>query len=166
MIIPMLIISYMQSKCDKRKYSRDSLDEREPENEDKLYMSNMYKIKFKYPQNWHKNNNYVERYEGEEGFFEIFDLKPLSGDIDQVVYQEMTALKSIYGKNCEIKRLLVGGQPARIIVPFTDTVQEHYSIIIKYNEPIKIGNEYYEYIEMHIDPNHVQDITDSLEFIK
>ncbi|MHC1748642.1 MAG: hypothetical protein AB9856_09710 [Cellulosilyticaceae bacterium] len=131
----------------------------------KTYQSDVYKIKFKYPIAWQKNNNYVERYEDSNGFFEIFDLKPPLGSIDQVVYQEIAKMNNGYSKHCEIKKTTIGGQPTRIIIPFINGKNDTYTIISEYSEPIKIGNEYYQYIELHVTPEHLNCLIDNFEFL-
>lgn len=144
-------------------------DEDTDDNKEKTFYSDEYKIKFEYPSNWNKNPKYYHRYDGPDGFVEIADIKAPNENIDQVVYQDINSPLKPYGSNPEVIKGTVDGQPARVIIPSQDQADyfnKERGVVIKYKKPIKIGDQYYEYIQLWVDKSHLEEILDSFEFLQ
>ena len=85
------------------------------------FTSQKYQIRFSYPSNWQKVNE--ERYEGEDGFFQI---SALSSDenLDTVCRNEAFHPLLPYGSSPQIRHHSIQNQPACLIFPSADQLAE------------------------------------------
>jgi beta-lactamase regulating signal transducer with metallopeptidase domain len=77
--------------------------------ESAAYISEDYKISFKYPSYWKLNPNSVERYEGEDGFFQVGAINGESLSIDEVTKNDAFHKLNPYGSDPKIVKRLVDG---------------------------------------------------------
>ena len=134
------------------------------------FVSDRYKVSFRYPKGWEKNPRYEDKYEGETGFFEIDAFEGVSGDIDETVKQEINEYYKPYGSNPTIRSFVVDGQPARVIYPSEDQSDffkdRDAGIIIKYPEPITISGQKYDFVNIWVTKDYVPLILSTFKFIK
>jgi len=117
--------------------------------ESATYISEDYKISLKYPSYWESNPNYIERYEGKDGFFQVGAINGESLSIDEVTKNEAFHKLNPYGSDPKIVKRLVDGQEARLILPSADQPEEmknQAGLIVKYPEAVKINDSLYHYL--------------------
>jgi TolB protein len=85
------------------------------------FISQKYRVKFTFPSNWQKVNE--ERYEGEDGFFQI---SALSSDenLETVCRNEAFHLLLPYGSSPQIRHHYIQNQPSCLILPSADQPAE------------------------------------------
>lgn len=134
------------------------------------FVSNKYKISFKYPKSWRKNPRYEDKYEGENGFFEISDFTGIGKNIDEAVKEEINEIYKPYGNNPTIRKFIVDGQPARVIYPSGDQSQfykdRETAIVVEYPEPIVINGQKYDYVVIWANREFVPLIISTFKFVK
>ncbi len=134
----------------------------------KLYENKTYNVSLKYNINWKLNPNYIERYEGEDGFFQISAYAGRSFKIDEIVQIEVNHVLKPYGSNPKIIKLNIQGQEARLIMPSNDQHTElnnQAELIVEYPKPIKINENNYYYFILWADKYNIQEIYKTLRFI-
>ncbi|KTD87317.1 hypothetical protein [Paenibacillus etheri] len=98
------------------------------------------------------NPEYDEKYQGEDGFFQLSAISGEGVSIDDVVNMDAFHQLKPYGSDPQIIELTLEGlkaeEKARLIVP--SAVQEEEwnhqaAIIMKYPEAVKIGDSSYNY---------------------
>lgn len=133
------------------------------------FVSNEYKISFKYPRTWVKNPRYPDKYEGLTGFFQVADVSNPIDNLDQVVEQEINQPYLPYGTAPRVLSLTVDGQPARLIYPSDDQAtplrEREAALYIQYKTPDIINGEKYPYVVIWADKLHMRLIIDSFKFI-
>lgn len=134
------------------------------------FISNRYKVEFKYPKSWSKNPRYEDKYEGESGFFEVGDFSGVGQNIDEAVNSQINEYYKPYGSNPTIRKFVVDGQPARVIYP-SDDQSEFYkdreaAIVVKYPQPVMINGQMFEYVVIWITKTFVPLIISTLKFIQ
>ena len=134
------------------------------------FMSNKYKIEFKYPRSWAKNPRYEDKYEGASGFFEVGDFTGVGENIDEAVQAEINEANKPYGSNPTVRRFIVDGQPARVIYPSEDQSSFYkdrdVAIVVQYPEPIEIEGRLYDYVVIWVSREYVPLILSTLKFIR
>ena len=134
------------------------------------FVSNKYKVSFKYPKSWRKNPRYEDKYEGENGFFEIGDFTGIDENIDEAVKMQVEEAYKPYGSNPTIRKFIVDGQPARVIYPSKDQSQFYKdrdaAIVIQYPEPITIQGRKYDYVVIWVTREFVPLIISTFKFVK
>lgn len=134
----------------------------------KLYENKTYNVSLQYNRNWKFNPIYIERYEGEDGFFQISAYTGQSLKIEDIVQIEVNHALKPYGSNPEITKLNIQGQEARLIMPSNDQHPElnnQAELIVKYPKPIKINENTYYYFILWADKYNIQEIYKTLRFI-
>ena len=120
------------------------------------FVSNKYKISFKYPKNWSRNPRYEDKYEGE--------------NIDEAVKAEVNEAYKPYGNNPTIRKFIVDGQPARVIYPSGDQAQfykdRETAIVVEYPQPIVIDGKKYDYVVIWANREFVPLIISTFKFVK
>jgi TolB protein len=122
-------------------------------------------VKFSFPSNWQKVNE--ERYEGEDGFFQI---SALSSDenLETVCRNEAFHLLLPYGSSPQIRHHYIQNQPSCLILPSADQPAEmrnQAALIVKYPIPIEIESNSYQYFILWADSQHIQMLSKTLSFL-
>ncbi|WBW98259.1 peptidase M56 [Oceanirhabdus sp. W0125-5] len=133
----------------------------------KIYNNKTYKISFKYPAEWKPNPSYFNKYEGTNGFFQISASSGENLSIDDIVKFEITHVSKPYGNNPTIKKLTIQRAEARLIIPSNDQGAEmnnQAGLIVTYPKPIKINSTTYSYLILWADKNHIEEISNSIQF--
>lgn len=134
------------------------------------FISPHYKVSFKYPRGWSKNPRYEDKYEGESGFFEVGDFSGVGENIDEAVNEQINELYKPYGSNPTVRKFVVDGQPARVIYPSSDQTEfykdREAAIVVKYPEPITIGEKTFDYVVIWASKDYVPLIMSTLKFLK
>jgi len=136
--------------------------------ESAAYISEDYKISFKYPYSWKLNPNYIERYEGKDGFFQVGAINGENMSIDEVAKNDAFHKLQPYGSEPEIINRTIDGQEARLILPSADQPEEmknQAGLIIKYPKAIKIDGSQYRYFILWADKTHIDQISNTLTFL-
>lgn len=134
----------------------------------KNYNSEEYFISLKYPSNWKLNNSYSNRFDGNDGFFQLSASSGSDLSIDQVVNFSIKHKYKPYGSNPHIKNFKIQGQDARLIFPSPDQPKEIYGqveLIVKYPKPVVKDNETYYYLILWADAEHIEEISKTLKFL-
>ncbi|MFY9172537.1 MAG: M56 family metallopeptidase, partial [Petrimonas mucosa] len=134
-----------------------------------VYVSEDYKISLKYPSAWKLNSDYTERYEGKEGFFQVAAIDGKNMSIDEVAKNDAFHKLKPYGSEPKIINRIIDGQEARLILPSADQPEEMHNqagLIVKYPEAIKIGGSEYHYFMLYADKAHIEQIGNTLTFLK
>lgn len=137
--------------------------------ESAAYISEDYKISLKYPSYWELNPNYVERYEGKDGFFQVGAIDGENMTIDEVARNDAFHKLNPYGSDPKIINRTIDGQEARLILPSADQPEEMHNqagLIVKYPEAVKIGGSAYHYFILWADEAHIEQIGNTLTFLK
>ncbi len=132
------------------------------------YNNKDYHISLEYPSDWEAVHGYSERYGGNDAFFQIDAINGKSLSIDKVTELDAFHKLKPYGSNPQIKELKVQGQVARLITPSSDQpkeMQNQAGLIIKYPKPIKIGNGTYYYFILWADKAHIEQISQTINFV-
>ena len=133
------------------------------------YISENYKISLRYPSYWKLNPNYVERYEGKDGFFQVGAIDGENMSIDEVAKNDAFHKLNPYGSDPKIINRTIDGQEARLILPSADQAEEMHNqagLIVKYPEAVKIGGSAYHYFILWADEAHIEQIGNTLTFLK
>ncbi|MCR4437206.1 MAG: peptidase M56 [Eubacteriales bacterium] len=137
--------------------------------ESATYISEDYKISLKYPSHWESNPNYIERYEGKDGFFQVGAINGESLSIDEVTKNDAFHKLNPYGSDPKIINRTIDGQEARLILPSADQPEEmrnQAGLIVKYPKAIKINGSLYYYFILWADEAHIEQIGNTLTFLK
>jgi TolB protein len=130
----------------------------------KTYSNSVYKVRFQYPSHWQRVND--ERYEGEDGFFQISAIAS-DQSIDVVCQNEAFHQLNPYGTQPRIQHTRIGNQPACLIFPSQDQPPEmrnQAALIVRYPTPVVIDGTRYQYFILWADQNHIIEIGNSLTF--
>ena len=133
------------------------------------YISEVYKISLRYPSYWNLNPNYIERYEGKDGFFQVGAIDGEDMAIDEVAKNDAFHKLNPYGSDPKIINRIIDGQEARLILPSADQAEEMQNqagLIVKYPEAVKIGDSAYHYFILWADESHIEQIGNTLTFLK
>lgn len=128
----------------------------------KTYSNTLYKVQFQYPSHWQEIND--ERYEGEDGFFQIAAIAS-DQSIDVVCQTEAFHQLNPYGTQPRIQHTQIGSQPACLIFPSQDQpveMRKQAALIVRYPTPIKIEGTEYHYFILWADQNHILEMSTSL----
>jgi TolB protein len=124
-----------------------------------------FRVQFLYPSHWQQVNE--ERYEGQDGFFQISALYS-DAPIHTVCQNEAFHMLMPYGSNPQIKPTNFQGQDACFIFPSADQPSEmrgQAALIILYPNPIEIGNTTYNYFILWASQAHIVDLGRSIVFL-
>lgn len=128
----------------------------------KTYISTLYKVQFRYPAHWQRVND--ERYEGEDGFFQ---LSAIASDqpINVVCQNEAFHQLNPYGTQPRIQHTQIQNQPDCFIYPSQDQPAEmrnQAAVIVQYPTPVVIEGTEYNYLILWADQNHINEIGSSI----
>lgn len=129
------------------------------------YSNTQYRVSFVYPANWQKVTD--ERYEGKDGFFQISAIAG-SQNINDICRAEALHPLKPYGTSPRIMRTTQQGQEACFIYPSADQppeMRDQAAFIVKYPQPVMIGDNRYNYFILWADKAHIYAIARSLTFI-
>jgi TolB protein len=131
----------------------------------KTYTNTNYKVQFQYPAHWQRVNN--ERYEGEDGFFQI---SAISSDqsIEAVCQNEAHHQLNPYGTKPRIQHTRIQNQPACFIFPSQDQPEEmrnQAALIVHYPNPVVIEGTEYNFFILWADQGHIDKISSSLRLL-
>jgi TolB protein len=130
----------------------------------KTYSNSVYKVRFQYPSHWQRVND--ERYEGEDGFFQISAIAS-DQSIEVVCQNEAFHQLNPYGTKPRIQHTRIGSQPACLIFPSQDQPVEmnnQAALIVRYPNPVVIEGTEYQYFILWADQNHIIEMSTSLTF--
>lgn len=132
----------------------------------KTFTNTMYNIQFEYPANWSKVSE--ERYEGPDGFFQIAAISS-EEPIHEVCQNEAFHQLLPYGSKPLILQTNIQTQDACYIFPSEDQPDEmrgQAALIVRYPNPIQIGDTTYHYFIFWADQNHLYEISSTLTFLQ
>ncbi|WP_391557817.1 LysM peptidoglycan-binding domain-containing protein [Robertmurraya sp.] len=132
----------------------------------KTFTSDSFNIQFQYPAHWKQVSD--ERYEGPDGFFQV---AAISSDesIHSVCQNEAFHQLLPYGSKPLILQTNIQTQDACYIFPSEDQPAEmrgQAALIVRYPEPIQIGDTFYNYFILWADQNHLYEISSTLTFLR
>lgn len=132
------------------------------------FTSKKYGISFKYPRSWVKNPRYEDKYEGENGFFEVGDFSGVGENIDEAVKTQINEDYKPYGSQPIIRSFVVEGQPVRVIYPSNDQQtffkDRETAIVVKYPEPVTLDGQEFDYVVIWTTREFVPLILSTLKF--
>lgn len=133
------------------------------------YASPRFRVQLSYPAHW-KLTNVAERdrYSGVNGFLVISALGGTYSSIDQAMLKVVGTQVRPYGTDPTIERLTIGEQGARLIMPSADqpaTMNHEAAFIAAYPRPVRYGSEFYGYVVVYADADHIRDIVGTLKFL-
>lgn len=132
------------------------------------FVSQQYKIGFKYPASWSKNPRYEDKYEGATGFFEVGDFEGTGENIDEAVQAQIDEDYRPYGSSPTVRSFNVDGQPARVIYPSADQPDfykdREAAIVVKYPRPLTVGDSTYEYVVIWASKEYIPLILSTFKF--
>jgi beta-lactamase regulating signal transducer with metallopeptidase domain len=134
-----------------------------------LYRSEDYQISLCYPSSWKVNPNYIERYEGKDGFFQVGAIDGKEMSIDEAAQDEALHKLNPYGSAPQIIKCTIGQEEARLILPSADQAEEMHhqaGLIVKYPEAVQIGGSAYYYFILWADEAHIEQIGNTITFLK
>ncbi|MGB7605153.1 MAG: LysM domain-containing protein [Lutisporaceae bacterium] len=126
------------------------------------YISETYKIEFKYPIRWAKINDSF--YEGLDGFFKVLALNS-DATLEDICETEAYHKLKPYGSLPEILKITILDRQACLIIPSSDQPKEmngQAAMVIQYLVPILINNAEYNHLMLWTDSLHIKDIIESL----
>lgn len=130
----------------------------------KTYSNSVYKVRFQYPSHWKRVND--ERYEGEDGFFQIAAIAS-DQSIEVVCQNEAFHQLNPYGTQPRIQHTRIGNQPACLIFPSQDQpaeMRKQAALIVRYPTQVVIEGTEYHYFILWADQNHIIGMSNSLIF--
>jgi TolB protein len=131
----------------------------------RTYTNTLYKVQFQYPSHWQRVNE--ERYEGDDGFFQISAILS-DQSIDVVCKNEAFHQLNPYGTQPRIQHTQIHSQPACFIYPSQDQpieMRNQAALIVRYPTPVLIEGTKYNYFILWADQNHINEISASLIFL-
>lgn len=130
-----------------------------------IFTSFVYRVSFPYPANWRRVSE--ERYEGEDGFFQVSAIS--AGDrIADVCRSEASHPLKPYGSSPRIVMTKIQSREACFIFPSADQPAEmnkQAALIVKYPRPVQIGETFYNYFILWADVYHIRQMGGQLSFI-
>lgn len=130
-----------------------------------IYTNEIYHVAFPYPAHWRKVTE--ERYESEDGFFQISAISS-EDELGQVCHSEAFHPLRPYGSNPRVVRSYVQNQQACFIFPSSDQPKEmknQSALILKYPRPVSIGGTTYQYFVLWADRNHILSLAKGFRFV-
>lgn len=132
-----------------------------------LYVSEDFNVSLQYPNHWKQNPDYVQRYEGDGGFFQIGAISGEGLSIDEVVRYDAYHKLNPYGSAPLIAKRTVAGQEARLILPSEDQPSEmnkQAGLIVRYPDAVEIEKAVYNYFVLWADQAHMEKISSTISF--
>ena len=129
------------------------------------FTNDTFDVNFQYPASWHRVNN--ERYEGEDGFFQISALTG-SDSIDHVCHDEAFQRLLPYGSAPQLIKSQNPYAQSCTILPSSDQSTEmkrQAAFIAKYPSPIMIDGISYNYFILWADKEHIDGISSTVLFL-
>jgi len=172
MLLSMFIVTYMLSSgsaLSKASMTHNTYEDKRVYDVStwKEYSNAKYKITFKYPSDWKVNKEFIEKYDGKDGFFQVASISNPVLSIDKIAEEEGHNIAQPYGSSPTINKLKIQGQEARLILPSEDQSKElkgQSALIIQYPKPIKTGSLTYNYFIMWADKVHIEEIGNTIKF--
>lgn len=135
-----------------------------------MYRSSTYRISLRYPKNWQKateNSSFgIDGYEGSNGFFKVSSKEAES--LQAACQSEANHRLQPFGSQPQIRQLRIQTQPACLILPSSDQLPDAKglaALIVRYPQPIRIGNQSYPFFVLWADKAHIQDMGGTLRFL-
>jgi hypothetical protein len=132
----------------------------------KMYENKKFHVSLQYPKDWKPNNQYYNKYEGEDGYLQIMAYDGENQTIDEVATHEATHKLKPYGSKPVISQLTIKGQGARLITPSDDQPEQYQhqaEIIIKYPRNIEVDGQTFSYFLLIVDKNHIKKIANTIQ---
>ncbi|WP_052345720.1 LysM peptidoglycan-binding domain-containing protein [Paucisalibacillus sp. EB02] len=129
------------------------------------YRNNQFRVQFQYPSHWEQIT--PERYEGTNGFFQLAAISS-PASIDIVCQNEANHMLMPYGSDPHINPTLIQNQEACFIYPSSDQPPEmnnQAALIIRYPNPITIGEDTYQSFILWADRKHINVIGSTVRFL-
>lgn len=134
------------------------------------FVSEKYRISFKYPRSWSRNPRYTDKYEGATGFFEVGDFEGTGDTIDEAVNAQINEDYKPYGTNPMVRSVVVDGAQARIIYPSADQSSffndRDTAIVVQYPQPLVVDNQTYDYVVIWASRAYVPLIISTFKFVR
>lgn len=134
----------------------------------KEYTNEMYNVSLKYDPSWIKDSKYYERYEGNDGFFQVAASTGKGRSIDEVAYNVAHEKFLPFGMNPVISVVTIDGRDGRLIMPSNDqnkNFENTAQLIVRYDTPVLIGETNYSYFILYADKFSIRDLINTIVFI-
>lgn len=144
----------------------------------RFYFDQAHHVAFMYPQKWskvHPEPYEPIRYEGDNGYFEISSIIAASPSkpenitpIDEVCHDYAYGKFNPYGTKPKIKKMIIDGQKACLILPSDDQSKEYNNqaaFILKYPKPYYIQSEAHHYLYIKADDIHIKSMIQTLKLL-
>nr|WP_263326815.1 LysM peptidoglycan-binding domain-containing protein [Neobacillus sp. Marseille-Q6967] len=131
----------------------------------RTYTNPNFKVQLQYPGHWRRVTE--ERYEGQDGFFQISAISS-EEPIHTVCQNEAFHQLQPYGSQPRVISGQVQSQEACFIYPSDDQPAEmrgQSALIVRYPQPIQIEGTTYHYLILWADQNHINEIGSTLRFL-
>lgn len=134
------------------------------------FVSERYKVAFKYPRGWSKNPRYSDKYEGTTGFFEVSGFSGTGENIDKAVQSQIDEPYTPYGTNPTVRSFVIDGEPARVIYPSADQPDffkdRDEALVVQYKTPVTIDGVPYKYVVVWTSKEYMPLIISSFRFVE
>ena len=135
-----------------------------------IFSNQEYHVSLQYPSTWKANKAYSspERYEGNNGLFQISAFDGEGWTIDQVAEWHANHKLKPFGTTPSITKLEILGKEVCLIKPSVDQPKEEKDaaeLIVKYPKPIQINMDKYSYLVLWADQQHIEEIGKTINFI-
>ena len=131
----------------------------------KIYTSSLYKVTLTYPANWQEISE--DHFAGRDGFFQVSALSATDNNMQDVCQGEAFHVLKPYGTAPRIIKSKIQKQEACYIFPSSDQppeMKKQAALIVKYPQPVKIGEETYFFFILWADQNHIKELGAGLKF--
>jgi TolB protein len=139
-----------------------------------VFVSQSYQISLSYPSSW-KAVRYeapqieAYAYEGSSGFFSISAIKNETQlTLLEIAQNEVASSLNDFGSMPELKKFYLNAREAWYIFPSSDQNKEERGkacMITFFPIPVWIDSAFYEVLILSVDKDHLEEITQSLEFL-
>ncbi|MFB4164073.1 LysM peptidoglycan-binding domain-containing protein [Alteribacillus sp. JSM 102045] len=131
----------------------------------KTYYNEVFKVTFEYPFNWLEVS--PDRYEGEDGFFQIAAISA-GPNLEELCRNEAFHALLPYGTQPQILETNIQSQEACFIFPSRDQPPEmadQAALIVRYPSPVDIQGETYNYFILWASKQQINELALSLTFL-
>lgn len=134
------------------------------------YTNYAYGMNLQFPSGWQPARGYeYDRYEGTDGFFGVMAGGTADITIDEMVENKVNHTLKPYGTSPSVRSLTIDGQEARMIMPDIDqdpSMVREAALIVRYPVPVELGADSYKYLVFIADMNHIENMANSITFIR
>ncbi|WP_239616802.1 hypothetical protein [Cohnella mopanensis] len=163
-LLTLLVILLVCAGCIAKQSTPDQDSSRSSE-----YTDDSFKVSLRYPSDWNQDTSYLPsvRYVGNDGFFQIDAGGTGSITIDEFASINANHTLNPFGTKPEIISLEIDNQDARLIKPSNDQpddMKDQACLIVKYPNPVKIGDTRYNFVILYSDSKSIEKISATLTF--